>query len=98
MDLAPHRGGAGKGASGGGFEGSAIMLGNDEKGHQITRASVMSLSTSSLTEATFLPPWRLAGSSTLRVMRRGAASTPSASGVITSIGFFLAFMILGSEA
>ena len=29
---------------------------------------------------------------------RGAISTPSASGVVSSIGFFFAFMMLGSEA
>jgi len=74
------------------------VFGDDENGHQITRASFFSLSTSSVTEPTLTPPWRFAGSSTLSVTRRGATSTASASGVSCSIGFFFAFMMLGSEA
>src|SRR6266403_1274634 len=60
------------------------MLGDDQSSHQITRASVLSLSTSSATEPTLWPPWRFAGSSTLSTTRRGAASTPSASGVVVA--------------
>jgi len=75
-----------------------VMFGDDQSSHQITRASVFSLSTSSATEATLWPPWRFAGSSTLSTVRRGVTSTPSASGVVGAIGFFFALMILGSEA
>ncbi len=75
-----------------------VVFGNNQNRHQITRASFFNLSTSSATEPTLIPPWRLAGSSTLSVMRRGVTSTPSSSGVIGTIGFFFAFMMLGSEA
>src|SRR6185312_9653947 len=98
MNLAADRGRRGNGVERRSLERFVVVLGDDEESHQITRASFLSLSTSSGTEATFLPPWRLAGSSTLRVTRRGATSTPSASGVSVSIGFFFAFMMLGSEA
>ena len=75
-----------------------VMFGDDQGSHQITRASVFSLSTSSVTEPTLWPPWRFGGSSTLSTVRRGVTSTPSASGVVVAIGFFFALMILGSEA
>src|SRR5207248_8062922 len=75
-----------------------VMFGDDQSSHQITRASVFSLSTSSATEPTLWPPWRFAGSSTLSTVRRGVTLTPSASGVVVAIGFFFALMILGSEA
>ena len=81
-----------------GLQHPVVMFGDDQSSHQITRASVFSLSTSSATEPTLWPPWRFAGSSTLSTTRRGAGSTPSASGVVVTIGFFLALMILGSEA
>ncbi len=64
----------------------------------ITFASLRSFATSSFTSATLPPPWRFGGSATLSVARRGATSTPSASGFITSSGFFFAFMMLGSVA
>src|SRR5271165_3987656 len=81
-----------------GLERAVVVLGDDEGGHQITRASVLSMSTSSATEPTLRPPWRLVGSSTLSTTRRGVTSTPKASGVVVAIGFFLALMMLGSEA
>ena len=81
-----------------GFSAAVVMFGDDQSSHQITRASVFSLSTSSATEPTLWPPWRFAGSSTLSTTRRGVTSTPSASGVVVAIGFFFALMILGSEA
>src|SRR5260370_6107639 len=88
----------GDGVQHGGLDRMVVVVGDDEYGHQITRASFFSLSTSSATEPTLTPPWRLAGSSTLSVIRRGVTSTPSSSGVIGTIGFFFAFMMLGSEA
>jgi hypothetical protein len=39
-----------------------------------------------------MPDLRLGGSSTFSVLRRGATSTPSASGASVSIGFFFAFL------
>src|ERR687890_245190 len=76
-----------------GFQRVVVVFGNDEDGHQITRASFFSLSTSSVTEPTLTPPERFAGSSTFKVTRRGVTSTPSSSGVIVAIGFFFAFMM-----
>src|SRR5205807_8088203 len=81
-----------------GLQRPVVMFSDDESSHQITRASVFSLSTSSATEPTLWPPWRFAGSSTLSTTRRGVTSTPSAWGVVVAIGFFFALMILGSEA
>ena len=81
-----------------GFERPVIVFGDDESSHQITRASVLSLSTSSATEPTFRPPCRFGGSSTLRTVRRGVTSTPSVSGVVVTIGFFFALMMFGSDA
>ena len=65
---------------------------------EITLASLRSFSTSSCTEPTFLPAWRLAGSFTLTTVSRGAGSTPRSAGFTVSIGFLRAFMMLGSEA
>src|SRR5258708_27199088 len=83
---------------GGGLGRFIVVFGDDEDAHQITLASVLSLVTNSSTEPTLTPPWRFTGSSTLSVTRRGVTSTPRSSGLITSIGFFLAFMMLGSDA
>ena len=90
--------GGGDRVEGRGLQCPVVVFGDDESSHQITRASVLSLSTSSATEPTLCPPWRFAGSSTLSTTRRGVTSTPSASGVVVAIGFFLARMMLGSEA
>src|SRR5579862_7870635 len=75
-----------------------VMLGQEKNAHQITFASLRSLSTSSATLFTLTPDLRFGGSPTFRVLRRGAGSTPSCSGVKVSMGFFFAFMMLGSEA
>src|SRR5215471_9259934 len=90
--------GGGNGVKGRGLERAVVVLGDDEGSHQITRASVLSLSTSSATEPTLWPPWRFGGSSTLSTTRRGVTSTPSASGVVITIGFFFARMMFGNEA
>src|SRR6516225_1338203 len=90
--------GGGDGVEGRRLQRAVVVLGDDQSSHQITRASVLSLSTSSATEPTLWPPCRFAGSSTLRTTRRGVTSTPSASGVVVTIGFFLARMMFGSEA
>ncbi|MNN43934.1 hypothetical protein D3C81_1582000 [compost metagenome] len=86
------------GVEGGGGQGGVVVFGNDENGHQITFASFFSFSTSSATDLTLMPALRAAGASTLRVFTVEAVETPRASGVSTSNGFFLAFMMLGSEA
>src|SRR5436190_14414258 len=74
-----------------------VMFGEDQRGHYRT-PSAFSRSSSSLTDATFTPPPRLGGSDTFRTLRRGVISTPRSAGDFSSIGFFLAFMMLGSEA
>ena len=54
--------GGGQRVQRGGFERPVVVFGNDESSHQITRASVLSLSTSSATEPTLTPAlalWRL---------------------------------------
>mmetsp|Transcript_37800 Transcript_37800/g.95967 ORF Transcript_37800/g.95967 Transcript_37800/m.95967 type:complete len:256 (+) Transcript_37800:168-935(+) len=65
---------------------------------QIHLASFLSLSTSSSTLATITPALRLGGSSTLTVDTCSVSATPRSSGVVLSIFFFLAFMMLGSVA
>ena len=98
VDVAADRGCGADDMAGDAFEALIVVLGDNEIRHQMTCASCMSLSTSSSTEPSFLPPWRFCGSLTCRMVRRGAISTPSASGVAWSIVFFFAFMMLGSEA
>src|SRR5437660_8534134 len=73
-----------------------VVLREDQDGHQITFASLRSLSTSAFASATLTPALRLAGSTTFSVVSRGATSTPNASGLSTSRVFFFAFMMLGS--
>ena len=65
---------------------------------QITPASSCSLATSSATVLTFTPALRPLGSAVFSTFRRGVTSTPKSAGVFSSIGFFFAFMMLGSEA
>ena len=86
------------GVQGGRLQGVVIVFGDDQDAHQITLASFLSLSTSSATLPTMTPVWRLDGSSTFRVVSRGVTSTPSSSGLNTSMAFFFAFMMLGREA
>ncbi len=59
--------------------------------------AVFSLATSSATSLTMSPVLRRGGSTTFRILSRGLTSTPRVSGETVSIGFFLAFMILGKE-
>ena len=98
MNLTADLAGGGDGVERGRLDRRVVVLGQQQDRHQITFASLRSLSTSSLTLFTFTPDLRLAGSTTFRVLTRGATSTPSASGVSASIGFFFAFMMFGSEA
>src|SRR5690554_365670 len=83
---------------GGAGQGALVMFGQDQDAHATTFASFLSLSTSSSTEPTLTPPWRSAGGSTLSSLTFEATSTPRSAGVLTSSGFFLAFMMSGSLA
>ena len=77
----------------------AVVVGDEEDGHgQSTPASFFSFMTRSGTFSTLIPPPRLAGSATFTVVRRGATSTAKSAGVFWSMGFFLAFMMLGRLA
>ena len=97
MHIATAGSGGGHGVEGGALDGRVVVFGNDECGHdQITFATFLSLSTSVATSGTLMPALRLAGSMTLRVLMRGATSTPRSSGLKVSSCFFLAFMMLGS--
>src|ERR1051326_2959158 len=73
------------GMEGGRLQTGIVMLGDQQERHQITLASLRSLSTSSATLFTLTPAWRFGGSPTLSVFRRGLGSTPSCSGVSTSM-------------
>ena len=86
----------GNGVEGGLADGLAVVIGEDEDGHQITFASLRSRSTSAFASGTLTPALRLGGSLTFSVCRRGATSTPSASGLSVSSTFFFAFMMFGS--
>src|SRR5206468_138341 len=79
-----------------GLQRRVVVFSYDESTHQITFASFFSFCTSSGTLFTIWPALRFGGSRTLSVFSRGAASTPSASGVSVSNGFFFAFMMFGS--
>ncbi len=71
---------------------------NKNRHGQITPASSWSFDTSSATLFTFTPALRPPGSAVFKTLSRGATSTPKSAGVFSSIGFFFAFMMLGSEA
>ena len=75
-----------------------VVFGDEEDTHQITLASLRNLSTRLAASATLTPAWRRGGSSTLSVTNRGLISTPNSAGVKTSMVFFFAFMMLGSDA
>ena len=96
MDFAELRGG-GYGCEGRVLD-SAVGMFDQYKRLHATTPSVLSLATSSSTEPTLSPAWRLAGSVTLRTSRRGLVSTPKSPGALVASGFDLAFMMLGSEA
>src|SRR2546423_480214 len=85
------------GLVGGALQGDIVVFGDDKAGHQIA-PSALSLSSSSLTFATLMPPPRLEGSDTFSTLKRGVMSTPSSAAVFSAMGFFLAFMMLGKEA
>ncbi|MNF87279.1 hypothetical protein D3C84_697430 [compost metagenome] len=98
VDVATDLLSGGHGVQGRSTQRCVVVLSDNQDSHQITFASFFSFSTSSATDLTLMPALRAAGASTLRVFTVEAVDTPSASGVSTSSGFFLAFMMLGKEA
>ncbi|MNC22428.1 hypothetical protein D3C75_704300 [compost metagenome] len=98
VDVATDLLSGGHGVQGRSTQRCVVVLSDNQDSHQITFASFFSFSTSSATDLTLMPALRAAGASTLRVFTVEAVDTPSASGVTTSSGFFLAFMMLGREA
>src|SRR5262245_30354560 len=97
MNLATKRDRCGERLVGRILEALVIVLGDQQRRHRMP-ASFFSLATSSATEATLTPALRPGGSTVLITSKRGATSTPRSEGVFSSIGFFFAFMMLGSEA
>ncbi len=73
-----------------------VVVGQEQRRHESAPVS-LSLAISSAAFATFTPALRPGGSTVFRTLRRGAGSTPKSAGFLTSSGFFLAFMMLGSE-
>ena len=97
VDVTAHLCGSSHGIERCALEVGVVVFSNNQYGHdQTTFASFLSLSTRAATSATLTPALRAAGSLTLRVLRRGATSTPRSCGVTVSSCFFLAFMMLGS--
>ncbi len=76
MDGAAKSGRGGHGLGRRILERRIVVFGNDERGHQITPASFLSLSRSSATDFTLTPAWRLGGSVTFSTLSRGVTSTP----------------------
>src|SRR3546814_18239067 len=69
--------GSGHGVQSGRLQGRGVVLGDDQRRHQITLASLRSLSTSSATEATFTPALRAGGSFTATMVSRGLTDRKS---------------------
>ena len=98
MDRFIQRLGRGQGLGRRLIERAIRNLGKKQDRHQITPASSLSFATSSAAEASLTPALRVGGATVFKILRRGAISMPKSAGVFSSIGFFLAFMILGSDA
>ena len=75
-----------------------VMISKKKRRHQNPPASVLSLETSSATEATLMPAFRPGGSMVETTFKRGVISMPKSAGVFSSIGFFLAFIMFGKDA
>ena len=97
VDRASERPSGGQRLRRGVAELAAGDRGQEQDRHASTPASE-SLATSSVTLPSLEPAWRTAGSLVFSTSSRGVTSTPHASGLVSAIGFFLAFMMLGSEA
>ena len=97
VDVPGQLGGGGHDLGGGFTHGGSVVIGDDENGHYSTPLD-FSLATSSPASETFSPAERFGGSATLSTFSRGATSTPRSATALVAISFFLAFMMLGSEA
>src|SRR6516164_7958061 len=80
------------------IEVTAFNISQNKRRHAITPASFLSFARSSATEPTLTPALRVEGSLVFKIFRRGEASTPKSATVFSAIGFFFAFIMLGSEA
>src|SRR5450830_201929 len=99
VNVATDLRGGSHGVQGGRSHDLVVVFGDYQDSHdQITFASFFSFSTSSAIDLTLIPALRAAGASTFRVLLVEAVETPKASGVSTSSGFFLAFMMFGRDA
>ena len=98
MNGLAQRFGRGQSLGGGFIEFAVLNFSENQNRHQITPASSFSLTTSSAAEPTLTPALRLAGSTVFKIFSRGVASTPKSPGVFSSMIFFFAFMMFGSEA
>jgi hypothetical protein len=99
FDIATDGLGRGNGVQRRGNQPGVVVFCNNQSCHvQITLASFLSLSTSSSTLLTLMPPLRAAGDSTFSTLTVEAVLTPRSSGLRVSSGFFLAFMMFGSDA
>ena len=97
VDGRAERQRGGQRLGGGVAELSARDVGEEKRRHASTPVSA-SLATRSGTVPTLEPAFRTGGSLIFKTCSRGVTSTPQASGVVSTIGFFLAFMMFGSEA
>jgi hypothetical protein len=98
VDVGADLFGGGQRLVGSVLERLVVVLGEKKNRHQIAPASFFSLSMSSATVLTLTPALRTGGSEVLTISRCGLVSTPKSAAVLSSIGFFFAFMMLGSDA
>src|SRR3984885_6353078 len=98
VDVGADLFGGGQRFVGGVLERFVVVFGEKKNRHQIAPASFFSLSMSSATVLTLTPALRPGGSDVLTISRCGLVSTPKSAAVLSSIGFFFAFMMLGSDA
>ena len=96
LDIATNIGGARYRTARGIQKLAVVMIGNDKNLVAHIRLFSFSLATSSSTVSTMMPPARLGGALVVTVSMGVAAATSSSSKARASIGFFLAFMMLGS--
>src|SRR5256885_1583182 len=75
-----------------------LLPNHQDRRHQITFASACSFCTRVATSGTLIPATLAGGGSTLSTFTLAVTSTESACAVSSWMGFFFAFMMLGSEA
>ncbi len=96
-DIAAELRSGGDGLRGRVVQRLVVVVCNNKRGHPITPAS-LSFDTSSAADSTLIPAERCGGSDTFTTSRWFFTSTPKSPGVFSSIGFFFAFMMFGSDA